>query len=220
MGCSTRTKSRPQSLTILSGYAAIERLHRYRAAAPLRERMPEPATLLVDCRCTLGEGIVWWPERRCLLWTDIEGRRLWMHRIDDNVTRQWPLPDRLGSFAICESGRLLFGLAKQLAFADLENRDGVELRIEHVIAVDPDFPHNRINDGRTDRAGNFVFGTMNELQDTAAGSFYQVLDAPRASPARRRRRHHSEQHLLQPERKDDLLLRFAGGTHPPGRLRR
>ena len=22
------------------------------------------ATLLVDCRCTLGEGIVWWPERR------------------------------------------------------------------------------------------------------------------------------------------------------------
>jgi L-arabinonolactonase len=135
--------------------------------------MPDPATLLVDCRCTLGEGLVWWPERRCLLWTDIEGRRLWMHRIDDNVTRQWPLPDRLGSFAICESGRLLFGLAKQLAFADLGNRDGVELRIEPVIAVDPDLPHNRINDGRTDRAGNFVFGTMNELQDTAAGSFYQ-----------------------------------------------
>jgi L-arabinonolactonase len=131
------------------------------------------ATLLVDCRCTLGEGIVWWAERRSLLWTDIERSTLWMHHLDDNATRQWPLPDRLGSFAICESGRLLLGLAKNLAFAELVERDGVALHIEPLMPIDPMFPRNRINDGRTDRAGNFVFGTMNELQDSPAGSFYQ-----------------------------------------------
>ena len=131
------------------------------------------ATLLVDCRCTLGEGIVWWPDRRSLLWTDIERATLWTHQIDDNITQQWPLPDRLGSFAICESGRLLLGLAKNLAFADLVPRDGEALHIEPVWPIDPDVPRNRINDGRTDRAGNFVFGTMNELQDSPAGSFYQ-----------------------------------------------
>src|SRR4029079_11903212 len=135
------------------------------------------ATLLVDCRCTLAEGIVWWAERRCLLWTDIERSTLWMHRLDDNVTRHWPLPDRLGSFAICESGRLLLGLAKSLAFADLAERDGEALHIEPVLPIDLDSPRNRINDGRTDRAGNFVFGTMNELQDSPAGSFYQYSSA-------------------------------------------
>jgi len=131
------------------------------------------ATLFVDCRCTLGEGIVWWEERRCLLWTDIEQSTLWMHRIDGSVTQKWPLPDRLGSFAVCESGRLLLGLAKNLAFADLVAHDGAALHIEPVMPIDPAFPRNRINDGRTDRAGNFVFGTMNEVQDAPAGSFYQ-----------------------------------------------
>jgi len=131
------------------------------------------AALVVDCRCTLGEGIVWWAERRSLLWTDIEQSTLWMRRIDDNVTQKWPLPDRLGSFAICESGRLLLGLAKNLAFADLVAHDGAALHIEPVMPIDPALPRNRINDGRTDRAGNFVFGTMNEAQDAPAGSFYQ-----------------------------------------------
>jgi L-arabinonolactonase len=131
------------------------------------------ATLVIDCRCTLGEGIVWWADRRSLLWTDIEGSTLWMHGVDDNVTQRWRLPDRLGSFAICASGRLLLGLAKNLAFADVVERDGEALHIEPVLPIDPALPRNRINDGRTDRAGNFVFGTMNELQDSPAGSFYQ-----------------------------------------------
>jgi L-arabinonolactonase len=135
--------------------------------------MVPPATLSVDCRCTLGEGILWWPDRRSLLWTDIEKSTLWMHRLDDNVTREWRLPDRLGSFAICESGRLLLGLAKNLASGDLDERDGSELRIQPVMPIEPILPRNRINDGRTDRAGNFVFGTMNELHDSPAGSFYQ-----------------------------------------------
>jgi L-arabinonolactonase len=134
---------------------------------------PSSATLLVDCRCTLGEGIHWWPDRRSLVWTDIEKSTLWMHHIADNVTRQWSLPDRLGSFAICQSGRLLLGLAKSLVFATFAEAADSGLRIEPVISIEPEIPRNRINDGRTDRAGNFVFGTMNEVHDSPAGSFYQ-----------------------------------------------
>ena len=80
----------------------------------------DTATLAVDCRCTLGEGIVWCERRGALLWTDIEGARLWMHVPSTSVTRSWTLPDRLGSFALCESGTLLLGLAKGLAVADLD----------------------------------------------------------------------------------------------------
>ena len=129
------------------------------------------ASLFVDCRCTLGEGILWWPDRQSLLWTDIERSTLWMHDVRNSMTRHWSVPDRLGSFAICESGRLLLGLAKSLVFADL-GESGSALRIEPIMPIEPNLP-TRVNDGRTDRAGNFVFGTMKEPHDAPAGSFYQ-----------------------------------------------
>jgi len=135
--------------------------------------MSTPATLAVDCRCTLGEGIVWSPTLHSLLWTDIEKSTLWLHRPDRNETRRWSLPGRLGSCALCRSGRLLLGLAKSLAFADLAAARGSDLRVDPILPIEPDAVNTRINDGRTDRAGNFVFGTYNEKQDAPSGSFYQ-----------------------------------------------
>ena len=131
------------------------------------------ATLALDCRCTLGEGIVWSPRLRSVLWTDIEQATLWLYRPHDRVARKWSLPDRLGSFALCESGRLLLGLTKSLAFADLDAASGTDLTIAPILPIEPQMARTRINDGRTDRAGHFVFGTMNEDHAPANGSFYQ-----------------------------------------------
>jgi L-arabinonolactonase len=136
--------------------------------------MQPAARLAADCRCTLGEGIVWSPGLRSVLWTDIEQSTLWMYRPHDQLTRRWSLPDRLGSFALCESGRLLLGFAKSLAFADLDTTsENSELAVSPILPIEPQIPRTRINDGRTDRAGNFVFGTMNEDHHPANGSFYQ-----------------------------------------------
>jgi L-arabinonolactonase len=96
-----------------------------------------------------------------------------MHSVATDITRIWALPDRLGSFAICESGRLLLGLAKGLFLADVDGASGAELHVEPVIALEAQLPRTRINDGRTDREGNFVFGTFNEAKDEPRGSFYQ-----------------------------------------------
>jgi L-arabinonolactonase len=116
---------------------------------------------------------VWWGERRALLWTDIPGSRLWMH--DAEGTTSWELPDRLGSLATCASGRLLLGLARGLFITDIDDlsEDGL-LELAPLAGVEHDLPSTRINDGRTDRSGNFVFGTMNEEEGHAPlGSFYQ-----------------------------------------------
>ena len=129
------------------------------------------ADLYVDARCTLGEGLVWDAKRGALLWTDIERSTLWMHK--DGVSRTWRVPDRLGSFALCASGRVLLALAKGLFLADLDAAAGAELSVQPLVPVEHRVPSTRTNDGRTDRAGNFVFGTFNEAQDGAAGSFYQ-----------------------------------------------
>jgi sugar lactone lactonase YvrE len=107
-----------------------------------------------------------------LLWTDIHACRLWIK--DAAGARAWAVPDRLGSFAICESGKLLLGLAKGLYLAALDDPwDGV-LPVTWIADVERDMPATRINDGRTDRSGRFVFGTMNEEDGhPATGSFYQ-----------------------------------------------
>src|SRR5437867_2449034 len=136
-------------------------------------RTANTSSLYIDCRCTLGEGITWWPERRALVWTDITQSTLWMH--DAVGTRRWSLPDRLGSMAPCASGRLLLGLAKGLFIADIDPaKGGGALAVERIVDVESDIPSTRINDGRTDPSGNFVLGTMNEAEGhPASGSFYQ-----------------------------------------------
>jgi len=117
---------------------------------------------------------VWSSARGALFWTDIQARRLWMDGGTPRSTASWLVPDRLGSFVICESGKLLLGLAKGLYLADI---DGVpferELAVTPIIDVERDRARTRINDGRSDRAGNYVFGTYNEAEDGATGSFYQ-----------------------------------------------
>lgn len=133
------------------------------------------ATLTVDARCTLGEGIVWDERRGALLWTDIQGSRLWMYTRETSVTRTWALPSRLGALTVCQSGKLLLGFAKSLSIVDIEPSADVDrLAVRSLIDVEPTQPSTRVNDGRTDRAGHFVFGTLNEHPDRApVGSFYQ-----------------------------------------------
>ncbi|ALN89283.1 SMP-30/gluconolactonase/LRE family protein [Lysobacter gummosus] len=133
------------------------------------------ARLAVDSRCRLGEGVLWCERRQALWWTDIQSARLWRHTPGDRRSRYWRLPDRLGSFALCESGRLLLGLAKGVYSADPGAAEDLDALAPTLLApVEADQPTLRINDGRCDRSGNFVFGTLNEdLRRAPMGRFYQ-----------------------------------------------
>ena len=132
------------------------------------------ATLLVDARCTLGEGILWDAKRGALFWTDIENSQLWMRVVASGDTHYWMLPERVGALAMGQSGRVLLGFEKRLCLVDIDTSTRVPLNINELAAVEPTVARTRVNDGRTDRNGNFVFGTLNEAEDKARiGSFYQ-----------------------------------------------
>ncbi|WP_238394568.1 SMP-30/gluconolactonase/LRE family protein [Pseudoxanthomonas wuyuanensis] len=131
------------------------------------------ATLAIDSRCVLAECVLWCERRQTLFWTDIDAAQLWMHTPGSGVTRQWSLPEKLGSLALCDDGRLLLALAKRLALADVDGATD-SLPLQYLADIEPDLAHTRSNDGRCDRDGNFVFGTKSERSDRApAGSFYQ-----------------------------------------------
>lgn len=123
--------------------------------------MKGSGSLLVDCRCTLGEGLLWDARRQVWMWLDIEGARLWRHDPASGASTSWTLPDRAGAFVVCRSGRLLIGLAKKLSWGVIDDH-AASISCTSVIDVESDQPETRINDGRTDRRGNFVFGTMSE----------------------------------------------------------
>lgn len=136
--------------------------------------LPLSLDLALAHTATLGEGLQWHDGR--WWWTDIEAATLWAWRPGDEFPQSTRLPDRLGSFAHCRSGRVLLGLAKRLALATLGEQ--AELKsLETVAPVDAAEPRTRVNDGRTDRAGHFVFGTINEDSErqprSTIGSFYQ-----------------------------------------------
>ena len=127
--------------------------------------------LVLAQNATLGEGLLWQGGR--WWWTDIEAATLFAWRPGAAGPQFCRLPDRLGSFAHCRSGRVLLGLAKRVAIATLG--EGLELtQLRTLAPVDAAEPRTRINDGRTDRRGHFVFGTLNEAKERRViASFYQ-----------------------------------------------
>jgi Gluconolactonase len=137
------------------------------------------ATLAVDSRCALGEGILWCDRRRVLYWTDILAAELWRHDPDSGHTHTWSLPALLGCLALGEDGRLLLGLAKGLYASDVEAQlSSRELSLEKLADVEVDDPMTRVNDGRADRHGGFVFGTKSEHTDLRpTGRFHQYTAA-------------------------------------------
>jgi L-arabinonolactonase len=133
------------------------------------------AELLVDSRCELGEGSVWDAGRARLWWTDIDGRAIWRFDPVSKLTERFTPPDRVGFLAMCASGQILLGCAKALYLA--EAVDGA-LKASKLVAVEPDLATTRVNDGRTDRRGNVVFGTLDEQHPrTPVASFYQYSSA-------------------------------------------
>jgi L-arabinonolactonase len=70
-----------------------------------------------------------------------------------------------------DGGRLLLGLASGLAFFDLARGD-----VQRICDVEAGVPTTRLNDGRTDRQGRFVFGMFNQAEDPKEpiGGFYRL----------------------------------------------
>ena len=129
------------------------------------------AELRVDSRCELGEGPVWDRTRRMLWWTDIDGRAIWRFDPATGQTQTFAPPDRVGFLAVAKSGRLLLGAAKALYLATVSDNSLTTMKL---VDLEPDLKTTRANDGRTDRDGNVVFGTLDEQKPREPlGAFYQ-----------------------------------------------
>ena len=120
------------------------------------------AEIVVDGKNELGEGVVWSSAHGEVQWTDILGRRFWTYSPSDGATRSVALPDRLACFAPLGGTSLLAGFAGGLEVFDLKSAAR-----RPIAAIEPDRPTTRVNDGKLDRRGRLVFGTMDEAPSGA-----------------------------------------------------
>ncbi|MBL8571855.1 MAG: SMP-30/gluconolactonase/LRE family protein [Phreatobacter sp.] len=126
----------------------------------------------LDCRAFLGEGPTWDPQGQALWWCDIYGPTLerWVPESGDR--RSWTLPEPVGSFALCESGdQAVVALAD--GFHVLNLGSGT---LTPIVDPDPERPGTRFNDGRCDRQGRFLAGTMSIGLKRSNAALYR-LDA-------------------------------------------
>ena len=123
------------------------------------------AELLLDCRNQHGEGIIWNPADCRVWWTDIEGHALWSYDPENGDSKSYPMPDRVGCFAPRAKGGLIIAFADRVSLFGLDGGDEVVVHL-----FEPENAETRLNDGRTDRAGRFVLGGMNEVSGKANSS--------------------------------------------------
>lgn len=121
---------------------------------------------------------------RCLRW-DATAQRLWWTDAAGDALLSWcdqergvfkqELQDAPHLLARCASGRMLIGMSKRLCLAEIRTIGPRHAPFVRTLAtIDASDPRIVIGGGRTDREGNFVFGTCNTAPaPRAIGSFLQ-----------------------------------------------
>jgi len=124
----------------------------------------------VDARAVLGEGPLWVARENAVYWVDIKGRMLHRLTLADRRHTSWAMPDMLGWVVERQSGTgFMAGFRRGFARLQLD-----PVRSDSLGLLEPDLPHNRMNDAAVDRWGCIWAGTMDDREAEAVGSLYRL----------------------------------------------
>ena len=125
--------------------------------------------VVVDVKTTLGEGPLWDVEEQRLYWIDSFDGRVFRATADGREVRAWDVPQKIGSMCLRRDGGALLSL--QRGFHALDFETGAVTPIHD---PEPGLAQNRLNDGKVDRQGRFVAGSMDTMEEGPSGSLYRV----------------------------------------------
>jgi sugar lactone lactonase YvrE len=129
----------------------------------------ETPELVWDCHCGTGETPTWDDQAEALYFCDIPAGRLHRFHPATGDKKTWQLPEVLGSFGLCRSGRILLCQKQKIMMFD----PTTETLAPFASIAEPET--NRLNDGKVGPDGCFWVGTINEGADgLASGALYRV----------------------------------------------
>ena len=125
------------------------------------------AELVLDARNGTGESPVWHGAEQALYWVDIPERTLCRWTPANGQSQSWLAPEMLACVARMDTSNGWIAGAESGIFA-LQLQDDGQLGFESLAPASHAMPGMRFNDGRCDRQGRFLAGTM--LMNMAAGA--------------------------------------------------
>ncbi|MEI6718158.1 MAG: SMP-30/gluconolactonase/LRE family protein [Betaproteobacteria bacterium] len=122
-------------------------------------------TLISEARCETGESPVWVVQESALYWLDIPSGKIYCWFASTDQLSQWQMPEMVGSMALCATGGWIVAMETGIYLVQLQSNGAST----HEKLADVEHPTQpmRFNDGRCDRQGRFLSGTM--FNDTKAG---------------------------------------------------
>ena len=125
--------------------------------------------LLVNARNVLGEGPLWDVEEQKLYWIDSLAPALQRCNADGSAIEHWPLPAHIGSMALRMHGGAVLSLAN--GFHRFDFATGM---LTPIVDPEPQLDRTRLNDGKVDRRGRFVVGSMDYAECDAICGLYRL----------------------------------------------
>jgi L-arabinonolactonase len=125
--------------------------------------------VLIEDKDKLGEGPLWDVEEQRLYWIDSYGPQV--HRCDaegGNV-EHWEMPEEIGSMALRENGGAVVSLRSGFHFLDFDSGE-----VSRINETQPGELRPRLNDGKVDRQGRFVAGSMDFEEREGVGKLFRL----------------------------------------------
>lgn len=129
--------------------------------------MQAKAELVLDARNAVGESPVWNTQEQALFWVDIPAGNLYCWSLATRAVSSWHAPEMLGCVAPADNGAWFAGAERGIAELRLQ-ADG-QLSFKMLASVKHAAAGMRFNDGRCDRQGRFLAGTMLMNMATSQG---------------------------------------------------
>ena len=126
--------------------------------------------IVLDVKTMLGEGPLWDVDQQRLYWIDTLGQRIFRVTADGRELRSWLVPAPIGSMALTrDASAAIVALASGVHTIDFAT--GEASLITH---PEEGLATNRLNDGKVDRRGRFVFGSMDTSEADRSGRLYSL----------------------------------------------
>ncbi|MDX1541625.1 MAG: SMP-30/gluconolactonase/LRE family protein [Geminicoccaceae bacterium] len=127
------------------------------------------AECILECGNRLGEGPIWDDRSGWLYWVDVTAAEVNGFEPKSGEHRRWGTGEHVGSLSVREGGGLILALKNGFSTLDLESG-----RVTRICECEAELDNNRFNDGRCDREGRFLAGSLVYSEDQPKGSLWRL----------------------------------------------
>ena len=125
--------------------------------------------VIVDVKTTLGEGPLWDDEQERLYWIDSFDGRMFRATTAGNEIRCWDVPQKSARWR-CARMAPAKSFRWRAAFNSWISRAG---DVDLIVDPEPNKTNNRLNDGKVDKRGRFLAGSMDTMEE-GHGALYRL----------------------------------------------